>query len=127
MGEEVMIRPLVYIASPFRADTPYEIERNVRRAEDHGLWVAKLGGIPVIPHTMYRFFQNSLPDTFWLEAGLTLLRTCDAVAVAVEPDQTQSGSGTVGEIGEAHQIGLPVFRPTAALGMWIETWIKERT
>lgn len=57
----------VYIAGPFRAPTPWEVETNIRTAETNGLYVAKLGAIPRIPHTMYRFFDGSLPDEFWLE------------------------------------------------------------
>lgn len=124
-------RPLIYIAGPFRADTSWEIERNIRRAEEHGLWVARLGGIPVIPHTMYRFFQNSLSDTFWLEAGLALLRPCNAVAVDVDELRAEDSTGTQGEIVSARELNLPVFyaapRSQIALQTWIANWIKEHT
>ena len=130
-------RPLIYIAGPFRASTPWEIEQNVRRAEEHGLWVAKLGGIPLVPHTMYRFYQNSLPDAFWLEAGLALLRSCNAVAVACSKTRAFDSKGTVGEIADAKMRNVRVFygrypdemddAASAAFVGWIETWIRERT
>jgi hypothetical protein len=129
MGEEMTSRPLIYIAGPFRADTPWGIELNIRRAEEHGLRIVKLGGIPVIPHTMYRFFQNSLPDDFWLEAGLALLRPCNAVAVTVDSSSAQRSRGTVGEIAAARESGIPVFYYERADGettaRWIDNWIKE--
>jgi nucleoside 2-deoxyribosyltransferase len=128
MGEEVMARPLIYIAGPFRADTSWGIEQNIRRAEEHGLLVARLGGIPVIPHTMHRFYQDALPDEFWLEAGLALLRICAAVAVCVDEERAQRSFGTVAEIGEARVRGLPVHhndRDTRAFQFWIDTRIAE--
>jgi hypothetical protein len=122
-----MEQPLIYVAGPFRAETPWEIEQNIRRAEEYGLFVAKLGGVPVIPHTMYRFFQNSLPDAFWLNAGLTLLQPCVAVAVCVDRDQAQRSFGTVGEIGNAILRNIPIFynQPRSLLDVWIADWIKE--
>ena len=120
-----MARPLIYIAGPFRAATPYEIERNIRRAEDYGLWVAEQGGIPVIPHTMYRFYQYSLPDAFWLEAGIAILRTCAAVAVCVDQECAQSSFGTVGEIGEAADRAMPVFFNIGDQRIRFENWIAK--
>lgn len=124
-----MAHPLIYIAGPFRADTPWSIEQNIRRAEEHGLLVAKLGGIPVIPHTMYRFYQNALPDEFWLEAGIALLHTCAAVAVCVGPDRAQQSFGTLGEIGQAKQWSLPVYYNTNPDGDQrdLRCWIEAKT
>jgi len=123
-------RPLIYIAGPFRADTPWEIEQNVRRAEECGFMVAKMDGIPVIPHAMYRFYQDSLPDAFWLEAGLAVLRTCDAVAVCATQLAAEKSVGTTGEIAEAKARGLCVFYVAHSHGAidlhgWILSWIKE--
>lgn len=122
-------RPLVYIVGPFRADTPWEIEQNVRRAEEHGLLIAKLGGVPVIPHTMYRFFQGSLSDAFWLEAGLALLRKCDAIAVCVIAEIALQGEGARAEIAEGKLCKFPIFfwsGPSCRgqIENWIKVWIK---
>jgi hypothetical protein len=127
MGEEVMARPLVYIAGPFRAHTPWGIEHNIRRAEAHGLFVAELGGIPIIPHTMYRFFDKLLSDAFWLEAGITLLQTCAAVAVCVDEDRAQESAGTVSEIGEARLRGLSVFYDNEEQQTHLASWIRIQT
>ena len=70
---------LIYIAGKFRGATPWEVEQNIRAAEEIGLQVAQLGGIPIIPHTMYRYFDKSLPDAFWEAATLGLLSRCDAI------------------------------------------------
>lgn len=103
------MRPRIYIAGPFRGKTPWDIECNIRQAEDHGLRVAMMGGIPIIPHSMYRFFQDSLPDDFWLEAGLSILQTCHAVSVCVSPERAEFSKGTMAEVQEAQRLGLPVF------------------
>ena len=99
-------RPLVYIAGPFRAKTPFLIEENIRSAERIGLKVCEYGAVALIPHTMYRFFQNSLPDDFWLDAGLDLLRKCDAIVMG--PGWTTS-TGSCREREVAVLLKLPVF------------------
>jgi len=114
--------PLIYIAGPFRAATPWEIECNIRRAETLGLEVARLGGIPIIPHTMYRFFQNALSDEFWLKCELQLLKPCNALAAVVGWEKSK---GTQGEIRYAEdELKIPVFRDssTALLWNWIQQW-----
>lgn len=59
---------LIYIAGPYRAETAYEIECNVRKAERMALAIACEGMVPVCPHTMYRFFHGYQTEAFWLEA-----------------------------------------------------------
>jgi hypothetical protein len=127
MFEETM--PRIYVAGKFRAQTPYLIEVNIRRAEDLALQVARLGGIPVFPHTMYRFYQNSLPDQFWPEATLSLLTTCHAMVVNQPYIYIADSAGTMGEIEYCMEKPLPVFYddPTVpnnggALAKWISKW-----
>jgi nucleoside 2-deoxyribosyltransferase len=118
-----MSRPKIYIAGPFRASTPWEIEQNVRCAEAHGLLVAQLGAIPIIPHAMYRFFQDALPDEFWLEAGLRIMDGCQALSVCVAEER--AGTGTTGERKYAiDQLKIPVFKryEEDALLTWIRNW-----
>jgi len=101
--------PMVYVAGPFRAKDAWGIECNIREAENLGLRVASFGVVPVIPHTMYRFFQGSLPDEFWLQAGLALLRACVSVVVTTTRIGAETSAGTMAEVDEARRLGLPVF------------------
>lgn len=108
--------PVVYIAGPYRANTPWGIEQNVRRAEKVGLHVAEMGAIPIIPHTMYRYFQNAMPDQFWLNACKVLLRrVATAPHAALLVAGTRNGGrwldseGTLDEIEEIQRLGRPVF------------------
>lgn len=98
--------PLIYVAGPFRASNAWLVEKNIRRAEELGMRVAELGGTPVIPHTMYRFWNGTLTDEFWLSATLDLLRRCDA---AVFTENWESSSGARGELAECKKLGFSYF------------------
>lgn len=119
----------IYIASPFRAETAWEIENNIREAERWGLVVARLGAIPVIPHAMYRFFHGSLPDAFWIEATLTVCRYCDSLLTVDyrESDRWRTSTGTCGEIDEMKRLHRPTFFLGDLVDGTIADWIKEGT
>lgn len=121
--------PRVYIAGHFRGKTPWDIECNVRRAEDLGLWVAKMGAVPVIPHSMYRYYQGSLPDAFWIEATLSLLHTCQSMVIDLPHEQIVNSVGTMGEIADCVGYQRPYFYDDVtvkndldALVRWIANW-----
>ncbi|WP_373047208.1 DUF4406 domain-containing protein [Vulgatibacter sp.] len=104
---------LVYVAGPYRAPTRWDVERNIRTAEERGLELARHGAgriVPVIPHTMYRHFDGCLDDAFFLEGTKELLRRCDALALL---PGWELSTGTRGELEEAEQLRLPIFWPTA--------------
>jgi hypothetical protein len=107
---------VVYIAGPFRAATPWLIEQNIRRAEAVGLEVAKLGCCPVIPHSQYRFFQNSMPDEFWLQATLEQVSRCDALMLV---EDWNNSVGTRGEVKRAYELKIPAFHDILGLHNWI--------
>jgi hypothetical protein len=44
-----------YIIGPFRAPTVWQVEQNIRIAEELGFEVAQLGVFPIIPHANTRF------------------------------------------------------------------------
>lgn len=73
--------PLVYVAGPFRGKTTWDIEKNVRHAEEYGLEVARLGGMPVIPHANTRFFHGQGDDQMWLNGTMRLMEVCDAMVL----------------------------------------------
>lgn len=108
----------VYIAGPFRADNAWLIERNIRVAEETALAVAAAGAAPLCPHTMYRYFQGALPDSFWLEATLELARRCDAIIMC---DDWENSSGSMAEHDEMCRLGKPVFHEghLGELANWI--------
>lgn len=116
--------PLIYIAGPFRGATPYEVRKNVEAARDIGLTVARLGGYPVIPHTMTADFDKQLTDQFWLDGTMEMLRRCDAILLG---HRWSSSSGARAEREEAELRGIPVFYSNnleweRQLGDWVLAW-----
>lgn len=98
--------PLIYIAGPFRGRTPYDVHCNVFRAEAIGLEVARLGGMPIIPHTMTAHFDKQLTDEFWLEGYKRLLAVCDAIVLS--PNWRES-AGSRNERLQAEQDHVAIF------------------
>ena len=103
---------LIYVAGPFRGKTHWEVEQNIRRAEELGLEVAKIGCAPVIPHAQTRFFDGLLPDEFWLESTLLQMSRCDGVILV--PDWERS-SGTRKEVERATVLLMPLFTELSSL------------
>lgn len=94
-----------YIAGPYRGPTPWDVEGNVREAEVLGLLVARASGLPIIPHSMYRFFDRSLPDEFWLEASADLLLRSDALVL--HPSwQRSAGAKAEREVAMQHRMPI---------------------
>jgi nucleoside 2-deoxyribosyltransferase len=107
---------IVYIAGPFRGPNSWEIERNVRRAEELAYEVFQLGVMPLIPHANTRWFHGQGPDEFWLEGTKELLRRCDAIILA---EDWLRSSGACGERDEAFARGIPIFHKVSELAEWL--------
>lgn len=107
---------VVYVAGPFRGDSSWDIECNIRRAEALSLEVWRLGAVGLCPHTNTRFFQNAAPDHIWLEGDLELLRRSDALILTEDWEQS---SGARAEKEEADRLGLPVFFGIEQLSKWL--------
>jgi hypothetical protein len=122
---------IVYIAGPYRAPTAWGIAENVRAAERVGLEVARLGAMPLIPHSMNAHFHGEGDDQLWLDGTLELLRRCDA-AVFI-PGWTKS-SGSRGEWEEAQRRGMPRLclegfdreQCTQAIGAWVRRTLEVK-
>ena len=100
-------RVLVYVAGPFRAKTPYEVELNCDRARAVAAAIARtVKGFPVCPHTMGRGLSGACSDQVWLDGDLDMMEMCEAVVVL--PNYRNS-SGTLGEIAVASEERIPVF------------------
>jgi hypothetical protein len=109
-----------YIIGPFRAETPWDIEQNVRTAELLGFEVAKLGAFPVIPHANTRFFHKALPDVFWIEGTAGLLLRCDfGITVEALGKPWRHSLGSVEEVNLAKTKHLPVFHALGDLSRWL--------
>lgn len=97
---------LAYVAGPFRGANSWEMERNIRRAEELALELWRAGYAVICPHTNTRFFQGAAPDEVWLEGDLEMLRRCDLVVCT---EDWRVSQGAIAEVAEAHKRKIPVF------------------
>ena len=107
--------PVVYVAGPYRARSRPGVDLNINAARQTGLHCCHKGWSPIIPHANTGGLDEvdpSIPDEFWLEATLELMRRCDAVVLC--PGYARS-VGTVSEMIEARRLGIPVFTNLDAL------------
>lgn len=97
---------VIFIAGPFTGKTAWDIERNIRRAEELALKVAEAGHVPLCPHTNSRFFHGQQTEQFWYDATLELLMRSDGVIMT--PDWERS-KGARNEHDTARQAGKSVY------------------
>lgn len=106
---------VVYVAGPFRANNSWEVEKNIRRAEELSLSVWLEGMAAICPHANTRFFDGAAPDNIWLTGDLAILRKCDAVLMT---EDYLKSKGACIERQEALQLRIPVFYSLESLVLW---------
>lgn len=122
--------PVVYIAGPYRAPTPWRILRNIQRAREVSLAIWKLGAVALCPHANTALFDGEADDSVWLQGDLELLRRCDAVVTLRE---FALSFGAKAERDFAIALGLPIFYAgdlvwVDNLKEWIDAWqVNRRT
>lgn len=109
---------VIYIAGPFRGANAWEVEQNIRRAEVLAFEVAKLGAMPLCPHTNTRCFDGTLTPEFWIDGTMELMRRCDAVLFT---DEWERSVGARGEYLEAQRLGIPCYINLIELEAWLGT------
>jgi hypothetical protein len=110
-----------YIIGPFRAPTPWEVELNVRAAEQLALEVHKLEAFAVCPHANTRFFDKLLTDEHWIEGTKGLLLRCDfAITVEAIGLPWKHSVGSVSEVESARLAPIPIFHDLNNLRGWLE-------
>ncbi len=97
---------VVYIAGPYTGKTAWDIEQNVRQAEEVALKVAEMGGAPLCPHTNTRFFFGTCTEEFWYAATMALLKKCDAIVMV---KGWKDSKGSKEEHAWAVDNELPIF------------------
>lgn len=110
---------VVYVAGPFRPQTPgdcWEMEQNIRRAEELSLQVWRMGCAAICPHSNTRFFQGAADDSVWLDGDLELLSRCDAILMT---DDWERSVGARAERNLALELGIRIFYSVDQLGIWL--------
>ncbi len=110
--------PLVYVAGPYSAATRAKVEVNIARATGYGLEIARMGGMPVVPHsnTSDDRYAQTQPYEFWMLGTAKLLRACDAVFMM---PTWRASSGAQAEEKLARSLKLPIFFELEVLRLWI--------
>lgn len=108
---------VVYIAGPYKAENQWEIEKNIRAAEEMHLKLIDLGVAVICPHTMSRHFFGTYDETTWMAVCRALVRRSDALILL--PGWRDS-SGTAEEINEADDYGKMMFSEFSELKRWVE-------
>ena len=96
---------VVYVSGAYTAATHSEVAANVARADRAGRDLLAKGHVPLVPHSLSRFWEAD--DRFvyedFLRMDLALLHRCDWLLYL------GSSPGADRELAEARERGMPVF------------------
>ncbi len=106
---------IVYVAGPFRAQTPWMVELRVRAAEQASLWLWKQGVINLCPHLLGRHFDKEIPDPDILAGMLELAARCDGIVLL---EGWERSSGSKAELAHMQSLGKAVFYDLHAVVAW---------
>jgi len=105
--ESQINRPVIYVASPLRADSEYERKGNMERARAYCRQVIISGGIPYAPHLLFTQFMQDVDQEerdIALEMGREMITRCDELWVF----GNKITEGMQGEIETAKKNKIPV-------------------
>lgn len=103
---------VVYIAGKFSGANDWEVEQNIRRAEEMSMRIAErahslfLPVMPLAPHKMGRFFNGTLSARYWYEGTMEYMRRSDSVLFL---EDFGNSSGSRDEETVAMEVELPCF------------------
>lgn len=114
------MKPLVYVAGPFRVPNPLD---NTRIAVAVGNQIRdNLGVVDVVPHlSLLEDMMYPRPPEYWLEVTLDRMRRCDAVYRF----NRKYSAGSDAEVAEAERMGIPVFYDIGPLRTWVKEWKEQ--
>jgi hypothetical protein len=107
---------LIYTAGPYTASTRWDVEKNIRDAEEIAYRIIKMGAFPVCPHANCRYFEGLQTPEFWYKGTLTLMKKCDAVMLFGDWINSE---GAVKEYKAALWECIPIFNSLARLDQWV--------
>lgn len=108
---------IIYVAGPYSASNSWRREQNIRLAEAAGLAILQLGAMPLVPHTMTRFYFGAVPEATVIEGDLELLRRSDAVLFVGD---WKNSKGSKGELEECYREGIPCLFSLEQVVAWLE-------
>jgi len=106
-----------FVAGPFRGATAWEVEQNIRTAEEVAYRLWQFEGVAVFcPHTNTRYFDQAIPDEKVLPALRDMIMRCDFVFVTPNWEKSE---GARLEVDHAKAHDIPVFNRLQDLREWI--------
>ena len=98
----------MYIAGPYRNTTEEGKKENIWHAIRIACRLAELGWYPLCPHANTANFDvyTDLPDDFWIDMGLEMLKRCDAVFML---RGWESSVGSLKEHELAEELNIPIY------------------
>jgi hypothetical protein len=97
---------MIYTAGPMSAPTAWEIEQNIRTAEEIALKILKMGAAVYCPQTQGRFYANEMPWEEWIKRDLEVLKRCNAIFML--PNWKDS-KGAIAEFDQAARLGMKIL------------------
>lgn len=98
--------PVIYISGKFRGKSSWEVEQNIRLAEELSLQVWLRGAVALCPHMNTRYFQGAAPDEVWLKGDLELVLRSDALLMV---PNWRTSVGARMELEYATKFGIPIY------------------
>ena len=99
----------IYIAGPYTAPTPADVDRNILAARDVQAHLLRMGHAPLCPHSMTARFERDYPDISYeayLRTDLAWVEVCEAMFML--PGWAQS-AGSRREHDRALERGIMIF------------------
>lgn len=106
---------VIWIAGPYRAETPAEVEANIGRAAQVAQTAAEAGHFPITPHLLTRGLIA--PEELWLAGCVEAAKRADEVWLV---QGWQNSRGTLTEIAAAWHARNPVHLPDGRRLLGIE-------
>ncbi len=96
---------LIYIAGPYRADTPAGVDKNIEAARKEAIYWWKQGYAVFCPHTNSGHMAGECPESIFLDGDLEILRRCDIIVML---DGWKHSEGATAEREAAIDHGLEI-------------------
>ena len=97
---------VIYVIGPFSAPNSWEMECNIRKAEEIALRLWRLGFAVICPHTNTRFFEGAFSREVVIDGDKEILKRCDG---CIKLEGWEMSAGSIEEIRFAMEKGIPVF------------------
>ena len=70
---------VAFVSGPYRANTEWQVKKNIETAENTALCLWKKGFSVICPHKNSAFMGGSVPNEVWLQGYLELVKRSDII------------------------------------------------